>query len=907
MPDFASAELEKNFIPSQYEKELYQKWVESGVFAADPDKSGPAFSIMFPPPNVTGTLHLGHALNFTLQDILIRWHRAQGDNVLWQPGTDHAGIATQMVVERTLDKEGSSRNLLGREKFLERVWQWKNEYGGTIIQQLKSLGASADWSRERFTMDEGLSQAVCKVFVRLYHEGLIYRDRRLVNWDPAFRSAISDLEVENREVKGSMWYIRYPLEQKRQGERVFITVATTRPETLLGDVAVAVHPDDPRYQDFIGQKIILPLTGRRIPVIADTYSDPEKGTGAVKITPAHDFNDFEVGKRHNLPAITVLDESAALCLDEIEETLATVEGLADPDFVRHLAGLPREEARKAVISELERLDLLEKIEPHILQVPTAERGGAVVEPRLTLQWYCDARTLAGPAIQAVEEGKIVFEPRQWENTFFAWMRDLQPWCISRQLWWGHRIPVWYGDDGKIYVAETEEEAQRQAGAQVTLTQEEDVLDTWFSSALWPFTTLGWPEQTKELARYYPTSVLVTGFDIIFFWVSRMMMMGLHFMGEVPFHKVLIHGLVRDEKGQKMSKSRGNGIDPLDLIAEFGADATRLAICYGAGPGRDIKLGRGRVEEHRAFITKLWNAARFLQMNGAFPPAAAFRPEEAKTTLARWIIEEARHAVEQASAALKASRFDEYARCCYHFVWNIFCDWFVEFAKPVFASEDQVLRAEIQAVSAYILNIILRLLQPVIPFVTAILWEKLGYGSPVEFEKAPWPDIPSLVGSAPDRDELRWLMTLITEVRAVRSEMNVPPSQKAPLLFCEASDQSCERFRKWEHVLARMARASDVGLVNRQDAPKMAAQILLEEAIIFIPLEGIIDLDAERARLGKEIARLEGEIIKVEKKLGNANFVARANPEIVEENRERLAQFQHDHKRQKTALARLTTD
>ncbi|QHI95563.1 valine--tRNA ligase [Aristophania vespae] len=890
------SQLEKNFIPQNYEAECYRISEERGDFKADPTKEGDAFSIMFPPPNVTGTLHLGHALTFTLQDILIRWKRQKGANVLFQPGTDHAGIATQMVVERALDKEGISRKKIGRDAFTKRVWEWKEEYGGTIINQLRKLGISADWERERFTMDEGLSNAVKKVFVQLYNEGFIYRDKRLVNWDPEFRSAISDLEVNNREVKGSMWYIRYPLKDSDKS----ITIATTRPETMLGDVAVAVNPQDERYKDLIGQTLILPLTGREIVIIGDEHSDPEKGTGAVKITPAHDFNDFEVGKRHDLSAITILDEGALIWLDEIENDLQSVEGLADPAFVKALAGLHRDEARKKIVAELERLEFLEKIEPHTLQVPTADRGGAIVEPRLTLQWYCDAAKLAVPAIKAVETDKIVFEPRQWENTFFAWMRDLQPWCISRQLWWGHRIPAWYGSDGKTYVAETKEEAQAQAGESIVLQQDEDVLDTWFSSALWPFSTLGWPEKTDSLKRYYPTSVLVTGFDIIFFWVSRMMMMGLHFMQEVPFHKVLIHGLVRDEKGQKMSKSKGNGIDPLDLIAEFGADATRLAICAGAGPGRDIKLGRTRVEEHRAFITKLWNAARFLQMNGAAFDSS-FNPETVQTTLGRWIIEEARQAADTANAALEASRFDDYARCCYHFIWNIFCDWFLELSKPLLNSTGSQTE-EIKKVSAYTLSIILRMMSPITPFVTSTLWTKLGYEGAVEETK--WPVLPKILHAEDAREEVNWLIKLITEVRAVRSEMNVPPSQKAPIILKDAAQHKFAWAEQWEEALSRMARASSIKSLTGE-APKSSAQIVLDEATIIIPLEGLIDLDAERARLTKEISRLEGEIDKVERKLSNENFVARAKPEVVQENRDRLEIFQAEITKQKAALTRLS--
>ena len=889
------SQLEKAFIPADYETTLYSQWEKDGIFTAKVENSAHPYSIMFPPPNVTGTLHLGHALTFTLQDILIRWQREKGANVLWQPGTDHAGIATQMVVERALDKEGINRKTIGRPAFIERVWEWKKEYGGTIIQQLRRLGASADWTRERFTMDEGLSRAVRKVFVQLYNEGLIYRDRRLVNWDPVFRSAISDLEVENKETKGSMWHIRYPLENGKT-----ITIATTRPETMLGDVAVAVNPEDDRYADFVGQKIILPLTGRSIVIVADEHSDPEKGTGAVKITPAHDFNDFEVGKQHNLLAPTILDESACISLNEIRSELSEHDGISDLTFVQSLEGLHRDEARKKIITRLEEMGWLEKVEPHILQVPTAERGGAIVEPRLTLQWYCDAPKLAQPAVDAVKNGKMVFEPKQWENTFFAWMRELQPWCISRQLWWGHQIPAWYGSDGKTYVAESEAEAQKQAGPSVTLARDEDVLDTWFSSALWPFTTLGWPEKTAELEFYYPTSTLVTGFDIIFFWVSRMMMMGLHFMGDVPFRKILIHGLVRDEKGQKMSKSRGNGIDPLDLIAEYGADATRLAIAAGAGLGRDIKLGRGRVEEHRAFITKLWNASRFLQMNDV-KPRPDFNPSETKSTLARWILEEARKAVTQADAALEASRFDEYTRCCYHFVWNIFCDWFVEFSKPTFRVGGAEAE-ELKAAGAHVLGIILRMMHPVIPFVTETLWQKLGYQGP--FAVSNWPEQSQIPGADAAADEVNWVIRLISDVRTVRSEMNVPPSQKAPLLLRDASAQTIERAHKWQAAIDQMARASEVSPLTTEP-PHMAAQIILDEATIFLPLEGIIDLDAEKARLNKEIARLETEIGKVDKKLSNENFVSRAKPEVVQENRDRLSSFQQELEKQKIALGRIS--
>ena len=725
--------LDKTYNPSEIEPRLYEGWERAGAFACDPNSNATPYTIMIPPPNVTGSLHMGHALTFTVQDTLIRWRRMQGRDVLWQPGTDHAGIATQMVVERLLAEQGTDRRELGRDKFVERVWQWKAESGGTITQQLRRLGASLDWPRERFTMDDGLSVAVRKVFVDLYREGLIYRDRRLVNWDPKLQTAISDLEVENLEVKGSLWHIRYPIDG---APGRFITVATTRPETMLGDTAVAVHPEDERYRDLVGRHAILPLVGRRLPIVADEYSDPEKGTGAVKITPAHDFNDFAVGQRHGLPMPSILDRQARVVLAEIDDVLTPVDGVADPAFVRALEGMDRNAARKAIVAELERLGLLERTEPYTHQVPHGDRGGVPIEPLLTTQWYCNAEVLAKPAIEAVETGKTVFVPKQWENTFFAWMREIQPWCISRQLWWGHRIPAWYGPDGAIFVAHTEAEAKAEArakyGRDEALIQDEDVLDTWFSSGLWPFSTLGWPEKTKELARYYPGDVLVTGFDIIFFWVARMMMQGIHFMGEVPFRTVYIHGLVRDERGQKMSKSKGNSIDPLELIDRYGADALRFTICALTGPGRDVKLGAARVESYRRFVTKLWNAARFCEMND-IRPDASFDPSRATLPLTRWILDAMNRAIEEAGAALDAYRFDEYASVCYRFTWDTFCDWFVEFAKPVLAEN------EVRQTAAYVLGTILRLLHPAMPFVTEELWDRFGYGEPSSLIRASWPE------------------------------------------------------------------------------------------------------------------------------------------------------------------------
>ncbi|MCW3475753.1 valine--tRNA ligase [Limobrevibacterium gyesilva] len=895
--------LNKTYSPAEIEPRLYEGWESSGAFACAPDSNAQPFTIMIPPPNVTGSLHMGHALTFTVQDTLVRWRRMQGRDVLWQPGTDHAGIATQMVVERLLAGQGASRKELGREAFIERVWQWKAESGGTITRQLRRLGASLDWPRERFTMDEGLSKAVLEVFVTLHREGLIYRDRRLVNWDPKFQSAISDLEVENKEVRGHLWHIRYPVAEE-PGR--FITVATTRPETMLGDTAVAVHPEDPRYRDLIGKHAILPLVGRRIPIVADEYSDPEKGTGAVKITPAHDFNDFAVGQRHQLPMPSILDKEARVTLADISAALAAVPGVAAPDFVRSLEGQDRFAARKAIVAELERLELLEKTEPHTHQVPHGDRSGVPIEPLMTVQWYCNAGVLAKPAIEAVEQGRTKFVPQQWENTFFAWMRDIQPWCISRQLWWGHRIPAWYGPDGHVFVERSEEEviaaARAHYGDDRPLARDEDVLDTWFSSALWPFSTLGWPEQTKELARYYPGDVLVTGFDIIFFWVARMMMMGLHFMKDVPFRAVHIHGLVRDERGQKMSKSKGNVIDPLELIDRYGADALRFTICALTGPGRDVKLGPARVESYRSFVTKLWNAARFCEMNG-IAPDPTFEPAQATLPLTRWILAALSDAITEATGALEAYRFNDYAAACYRFTWNTFCDWFLEFAKPALSNAAGAEAAEVKRTAAYVLGQILRLLHPATPFVTEELWDRFGYGPECSLIRAPWPEPFSVPGAAEARAELDWVVRLISEVRTVRAEMNVPPSQLSPILLKDARPDTLARAASWMEAISRMARASSLGPLDGE-LPKGAAQAVVDEATVVLPLAGVIDLAAERARLQKERAKAAGEAEKIAKKLGNADFVARAPEDVVEENRDRLQAAHNEMARLDAALQRI---
>ena len=939
--------LSKTFDPAAFEQRLYRGWEAGGAFAADPTSPAQPFTIMIPPPNVTGSLHMGHALTFTIQDTLIRWRRMQGRDALWQPGTDHAGIATQMVVERLLASEGNNggRQTLGRSAFIARVWRWREESGGTITRQLRRLGGSLDWRRERFTMDEGLSAAVREVFVTLYEQALIYRDRRLVNWDPEFQSAISDLEVESREVTSSLWYIRYPIAGM---ENRFITVATTRPETMLGDVAVAVHPEDPRYRDLIGHDAILPLVGRRIPIIPDEYSDPEKGTGAVKITPAHDFNDFAVGQRHGLPMPSILDRQARITVAEIEGALARVPGVSAPDFVRALAGKDRFTARKEIVAALQEAGLIEKIEPNRHAVPHGDRSGVPIEPYLTTQWFCNAGELAKPAIAAVENGATVFVPKQWENTFFAWLRDIQPWCISRQLWWGHRIPAWYGPDGTVFVARSEAEAREAArkryGADMPLDQDEDVLDTWFSSALWPFSTLGWPEQTPELARYYPSDVLVTGFDIIFFWVARMMMMGLHFMHDVPFRTVYIHGLVRDEHGQKMSKSKGNIIDPLELIDRYGADALRFTICALTGPGRDVKLGPKRVEDHRSVVTKLWNAARFCEMHGIAPGGEKFDPGAARLPLTRWILDAANRAVAEATAALEAFRFNDYAGACYRFTWNVFCDWFLELAKPVLeqgsaggahplpspppqagegahepspprrgrgqgegdlahSPEEAANAAEVRGAAAFVLGVVLRLLHPVIPFVTEELWDYFRYGEEYSLIRAPWPERVPVRDAEAARAELDWVVRLVSQVRTVRAEMNVPPGTPTPVLLKDAAPATLERATRWTDQIRRLARASELRSLD-SEVPAGSAQAVVDEATIVLPLSGVIDVAAERARLLRERERAAAEVEKIARKLANEDFVRRAPEEVVEENRERLEAARAEVARLEAALARI---
>ncbi len=872
--------IDKTYDPAATEAKHYPRWEQSGAFSCNPASGKPPYTIMMPPPNVTGSLHMGHALTFTLQDVLVRYQRMAGSDVLWQPGTDHAGIATQMVVERDLALEQTSRQKLGREKFLERVWQWKEQSGGTITRQLRRLGASPDWARERFTMDEGLNKAVNKVFVELYKQKLIYKDKRLVNWDSKLLTAISDLEVEPKEIKGHMWHFRYPL---ADDPTQYLCIATTRPETMLGDGAVAVHPDDERYKHLVGKLVRLPLVDRLIPVIADEYPDPEKGSGAVKITAAHDFNDFEVWQRHRDKDYFKRQMNGGLI--NLFDQHARLNENCPPQY----RGLDRFEARERVIADLEALGLIDKIEPITHVVPHGDRSGVVIEPWLSEQWYVKADVLAAPALKAVEEGKTRFVPEQWQNTYYAWLRDIEPWCISRQLWWGHQIPAWYDADGKVYVAETEAEAQAQAGAAKNLQRDSDVLDTWFSSALWPFSTLGWPEKTQELTRYYPTDVLVTGFDIIFFWVARMMMMGLHFMGDVPFRKVYIHALVRDEKGQKMSKAKGNVIDPLDMIEKYGCDALRFAVTALSTPGRDIKLSPARIEGYRNFATKLWNAARFCQMNGcvydtAFAEQMARDTRKPELALNGWIVNRVSGVSQKLRQHYADHRFDMVAQTLYQFVWDDFCDWYVELAKPVLQIEGAIGQAETRATAAWVLAQMLKLLHPVMPFITEELWEGLEAAPGQMLMLQAWPEANSTL-SVNAGQEIDWLIKLISEIRSVRSALNVPVAAMVLLQVKDASALSQQRLKAHEATIRRLARVEAMATVTV--APKQAAQVVLNEMTIFLPLAAVIDLGQERVRLEKEIQKLKQEIGKLAQKQENDDFVAKAPPEVVAEQRQRL--------------------
>lgn len=943
--------LEKTYDSATVEPKIAKAWDEANAFRAGANAKPGAetFTIVIPPPNVTGSLHMGHALNNTLQDILVRFERMRGKDVLWQPGMDHAGIATQMVVERKLmEQQLPGRRDMGREAFVEKVWEWKAESGGLIFNQLKRLGASCDWSRERFTMDEGLSEAVLEVFVTLYKQGLIYKDKRLVNWDPKLLTAISDMEVEQIEVKGNLWHLRYPLEKgvtyqyptafDEEGKptefetRDYIVVATTRPETMLGDTGIAVNPEDERYKGIVGKHVILPIVGRRIPIVADDYADPTAGTGAVKITPAHDFNDFEVGKRCGLRAINVMNIDGTISIKENEDFL---EGLDHPAALHgawdRLEGQDRFAARKIIVEIFEEAGLLDRIEPHKHVVPHGDRGGVPIEPRLTDQWWVDNKTLAQPAIASVREGRTNFVPKNWENTYFQWMENIQPWCISRQLWWGHQIPAWYGPDGQVFVEKTEEEALQAAiqhyiahegpwkawveeklenfAPGEILTRDEDVLDTWFSSALWPFSTLGWPEQTPELARYYPTNVLVTGFDIIPFWVVRMMQMGLHFMKDdagnpvEPFSTVYIHALVRDKNGQKMSKSKGNVIDPLELIDEYGADALRFTLAIMAAHGRDVKLDPARIAGYRNFGTKLWNATRFAEMNGV-KRDPHFLPETASLTINRWILTELANTARDVTAALENFRFNDASGILYRFVWNQFCDWYLELLKPVFGGDDEKAKSESQACAAYVLDEIYKLLHPFMPFMTEELWAHTA-GEGKERDDllclTDWPE-PEFRDDAAAA-EINWLIDFVSGIRSTRAEMNVPPGAIASLVVVGANTSTEARLDRHAAAIRRLARADEIRAADV--APKGSAQIIVGEATICLPLGNLVDLAAEKARLEKAIGKVDAEMERIDKKLSNEKFVANADPEVVAAERERKAELEIQLASLRTALTRVS--
>ncbi len=902
--------MEKTYQPSAIETKWYGFWESNGFFKASGDVTKPAYCIVIPPPNVTGTLHMGHAFQDTIMDLLIRYHRMKGDNTLWQPGTDHAGIATQMVVERQLNQQGLTRHDLGRNKFVEKIWEWKEQSGGMITQQLRRMGASADWSRERFTMDEGLSEAVKKTFVDLYDQGLIYRGKRLVNWDPVLKTAVSDIEVESLEEQGSLWHLRYPI----NGTDEFMVVATTRPETMLGDTAVAVNPNDERYQHLVGKMIDLPLTGRQIPIIADDYVDQEFGTGCVKITPAHDFNDYEMGKRHNLPMINILTDDARI-------------NDAAPEAYR---GMDRFDARKQIVADFEAAGLLEKIEPHTLKIPRGDRTGQVIEPYLTDQWYVDAKTMAGPAIEAVKSGDIKFVPENWEKTYFEWMNNIQDWCISRQLWWGHQIPAWYDDEGNIYVAHDEAEARSKYNLDDRpLRQDEDVLDTWFSSALWPFTTLGWPEDTKELETFYPTSVLVTGFDIIFFWVARMIMMGTHFMKEIPFKEVYIHGLVRDQDGQKMSKSKGNVLDPIDLIdgidleslvtkrtsglmqpqmAErieastrknfpegikaYGTDALRFTFTAQATNGRDVIFDVGRVEGYSNFCNKIWNAARFVFMN-AEEKLIQDNPE-ARSHIDNWILSRLTFVNKEVERHIDQYRFDLATQTLYDFIWNEFCDWYLELTKPILNGDfSEEAKAATRHTLMFTLDAILKMLHPFMPYITEEVWQQLVVIAP-QFKTTE----SVIVAEYPQMDarnealeaDIAWLQSVLLEVRRIRAEMNIAPGKPLPVLYENASAEDQRRLADNELFLLKMGRLESLTACEG-NAPESAVAVVGKMRLM-IPLAGLIDKEQELARLNREVGKLEPSIKQLAGKLSNEGFIAKAPEAVVAKEREKLADMEN---------------
>jgi len=902
--------LDKIYDAAAVEPRIAKEWEEQGVFkaAAGARAGAPAFSIVIPPPNVTGSLHMGHALNTTIQDILARFERMRGKNVLWQPGMDHAGIATQMVVERQLAERGEiGRRQMGREDFIKRIWQWREESGGMIANQLRRLGASCDWSRERFTMDEGLSRAVIEVFVRLYKQGVIYKDKRLVNWDPKLDTAISDLEVEQRDVQGHLWHFRYPLAGKVfniEDPSSFIIVATTRPETMLGDSGIAVNGADERYREMVGKMAILPLVGRNLPIVADDYADPQAGSGAVKLTPAHDFNDFEVGRRHNLAVINIMTREAKITLRNNENFLEYLnQDDALDKLIEEMDGLDRFAARDLIVEKMAAGGYLAKIEDYSHVVPHGDRGGVPIEPFLTEQWYVKADVLAAPALAAVRDGRTRIIPRNWEKTYFQWLENIEPWCISRQLWWGHQIPAWYGPDGVIFVEKSEQEALAAArahyGKATALVRDEDVLDTWFSSALWPFSTMGWPDKTEELALYYPTSVLVTGFDLIFFWIARMMMMGLYFTDEVPFHTVYMHALVRDKNGAKMSKSKGNVIDPLELIDEYGADALRFTLAIMAAQGRDVKLDPARIEGYRNFGTKLWNASRFAAMNGvAFDPD--FRPEATKLDVNRWILTSLTQNMQEVTAAIEAYRFNEAAACLYKFVWHRFCDWYLELVKPIFQEGDEAAKAETRQTTAFVLINIYKLLHPFMPYMTEELWAHMSANEAGLLALNPWPQLDFVDKAA--CDDMEWLVELITTIRSLRVEMNVAASAKAQLVVLEADDLLKSRFARHEAALTRLARISEVEFASH--VPPQSAQMVVAGITICLPLGGLIDVEAEKGRLRRECDKLTDEAEKISSRLANQKFIANAREDVVRQARERLGALQERRVKLEHALEQL---
>ena len=874
--------LEKNYNSKEIEEKIYEKWENDGDFIPDMRSNKEAFAIVIPPPNVTGVLHMGHALDNTLQDILIRYNRMLGKKVLWQPGTDHAGIATQMVVERNLAKEGLTRHDLGREKFIERVWEWKKQSGGTICRQLRRLGASCDWTRERFTMDEGLSHAVRKIFVSMYKDGLIYKAKKLVNWDPALETAVSDLEVVQKETVGKMYYYKYPLEEN---PNEFIHIATTRPETMFGDTAVAVSKDNPKLKHLIGKNCILPIVNRVIPIIDDIHADPEKGTGAVKITPAHDFNDFEVGKRHDLPMINILNPDATLN----ENT--------------PFNGMSTQEARAKTIEKLTELGLMEKIEDHPMVIPYGDRSGVVIEPYMTDQWFVDAPKLAVEARRAVHDKEMEFVPATYEKTYFEWMNNIQPWCISRQLWWGHRMPIWYGPDETIFCEETEEKAQEVAdkhyGKHVELRRETDVLDTWFSSGLWAFSTLGWPENTEYLQTFYPTSVLVTGFDIIFFWVARMMMMSMYAMKRVPFKKCYIHGLVRDEQGRKMSKSKGNTVDPMETIEKYGADALRFFMASSETQGRDINLSDSRIQGYRNFATKLWNAARFCEMNECYS-VKDFDVNSAKLEINKWIIAKAKEATKDVTDSLNSYRFSEAANAVYQFVWGTFCDWYIELTKPVFYGENAEDIKETRAVAAWVLDRILTILHPFMPFVTAELWNNLTTRSQ-KLIKTEWPQNETISDS--DKYDIDWSIDLISAIRSLRSSMNLPAGAKLTA-YVKTNAADSQILEKQNKLICTLARLESLSPLGNTEITKDMVQTVSRDATVLIPLKGVVDFAAERERLNKELETLNKNLDGYARKLGNESFVAKAPAKVVEEEKRRQAEAMENKAKVEEALARI---